>query len=220
MNKTLRKDITGQRFGRLVAISYVPNGKNAKWLCACDCGSQKNILLGALRSSNTKSCGCLSRETASKNNSTHGHTKNGKPTKAYQSWLNMKRRCFDTTNKRFDRYGGRGITVCDRWLDSFENFLADMGEPLPGFLIERIDNNGNYSPDNCKWASRSEQMKNRKNSVLIFYKGKTQNLCDWAKETGIKEETIAARLNLYNWPVSDALEIAPRQGRGHARKNL
>jgi hypothetical protein len=225
MNTHLRKDLTGLRFGRLVALSYISNGKNSKWLCACDCGNKKEVLTGALGSGNTKSCGCLSRETASKNNATHGHTKNGRPTKAYQSWLNMKRRCLDPKNKRFEAYGGRGIKICDRWLAGFENFLADMGEPPAGFSIDRVDNNGNYTPENCRWACRSDQMKNRRNSVLISYAGKTQNLSEWADETGIKADTIAARLNLYKWSVEAALTIRPRRGkggggRGHTHKNL
>jgi hypothetical protein len=208
------KDITGLRFGRLVVLNRVPSVKNSRWLCLCDCGQEKEVSAPGLKTGQIKSCGCLNKELASIRNSKHGHTKNYTPTKAYISWCNMKRRCFDQSNKRFNRYGGRGITVCDRWVNSFENFIEDMGEPPVGHSLERIDNNGNYCPENCRWASRSDQMKNRRNAVLITYNGKTQNLVDWANETGLKPDTIAARLNLYKWSVEKALTIPPRRGKG------
>jgi hypothetical protein len=110
-------------------------------------------------------------------------------TKSYRVWQNMKRRCLDKNSPGYKDYGGRGITVCDRWL-SFENFFADMGERPKGLTIERIHNNGNYEPVNCKWATYTEQMNNKRNSVILFYKGKKQTVAQWAKELNINEGKI------------------------------
>jgi hypothetical protein len=205
-------DITGQRFGRLVALSQVTSGSRAKWRCICDCGATKDIVKPNLKNGTTKSCGCLNRELAKIRNSTHGHTRGYVSTKIYMIWSNMKRRCLDPSNNRYDRYGGRGIKVCERWLHSFENFLEDMGEPLPGHSLDRTDNDGDYSPENCRWVCRSDQMKNRRNAVLITHNGKTQNLVDWAKETGLKEDTISARIYRHGWSVEDALTVLPHRG--------
>jgi hypothetical protein len=214
MSTSFRKNIAGMVFGRLTVLSHLPDSSpKTKWLCRCDCGQQKAIAGQLLTAGKAKSCGCLSRELTSSRNATHGHTRGYVADKTYNTWQNMRRRCFDKTNKRFAEYGGRGITVCERWL-SFENFLADMGEPpSPLHSIERKDNNGHYAPDNCCWATRDEQMRNRRNARLLTLDGVTMNLCDWAVKTGIKADTIAARLDVYGWPVADALTIGLRRRR-------
>jgi hypothetical protein len=158
------RDITGQRFGRLVAIKVVSKTRRAapridtKWLCQCDCGQQHITGLTSLRTGSTSSCGCLAAEG---NNATHGAARNGKLTPEYMSWKGMRARCQYKKHKDYKSYGGRGITVCERW-SKFENFLADMGERPPGYSIERIDVNGHYEPANCTWIPMSDQPKTRR----------------------------------------------------------
>jgi len=157
-----RSDITGQRFGRLVALQDVasnPNGIRI-WECQCDCGNLARILVTSLRHGNTRSCGCLRVDLGGMNTYNHGHC-NGSLSPTYKSWLAMRRRCQDTKNRSYARYGGRGIKVCDCW-KKFENFLADMGERPKGKTIDRIDNDGDYTPRNCKWSTPKQQAQNRK----------------------------------------------------------
>lgn len=138
----------------------------------------------------------------------HGHTSGGKKTPEFNSWTCMKSRCFNPKFPFYEDYGGRGITVCERWM-VFENFFADMG-PRPSLkhTLDRIDNNGHYEPDNCRWATKSEQNCNRKNAVVLEFRGERLNLEIWAKRVGIKVDTIAGRLKR-GWPVDEALTVPP-----------
>src|SRR5436190_19682968 len=148
-------DITGQRFGRLIVIEIAarkgPGGRSL-WLCRCDCESKVVAWGGNLRSGNTKSCGCLRREVSYENHFIHGEGKSGKTTSEYHSWQAMRARCLDPNNRAYKWYGGRGIRVCARWL-KFENFLADMRRRPAGRSLDRINNDGDYEPSNCRWAT-------------------------------------------------------------------
>jgi len=161
-NRKILKDLKGQRSGRLTVLSRAENDKhgNVRWNCRCDCGVVKIIYGGSLRCGKTKSCGCLHREAVR----LHGHSV-GAQTPTYNSWCRMVQRCTDPKRHNFKHYGGRGISICERWRgkDGFSNFLADMGERPAGLTLDRYpDNNGDYEPGNCRWATTSQQSKNRR----------------------------------------------------------
>lgn len=179
-----RIDISGCRFGRLTAVdrSKTPY---SPWRCQCDCGNEVVVDIRALRSGNTKSCGCWQRQSASQTNTTHGRVN----TATYHSWTNMLQRCTNPNNPWFPDYGGRGIMVCAQWR-KFENFLADMGERPPGRTLEREDNNGNYEANNCRWASSLEQGRNKRNSRWVTYRGETLILAEWARRFNIDASTL------------------------------
>lgn len=165
-------NLKDKRFGKLLVLEEYGRDKwgQVKWLCLCDCGKKKVVLGGNLRKRQEKnSCGCSKTERIRNASLKHGHTarvllRNGKlgPSKEYRSWQGMKKRCLDTNHVYYKHYGGRGITICDRWLHSFENFLADMGERPVKFTLDRIDPNGNYEPSNCRWASWQDQARNKR----------------------------------------------------------
>lgn len=205
------KNIVGVRFGRLVVVSFAGFREHAHstrrslWNCVCDCGNTHITTAKMLRGGSPISCGCLQREAVSKAARTHGMSR----TKIYKIWTSMKLRCGDKNSNGWDLYGGRGITVCDRWASSFELFLSDMGMPSAGQSIDRIDNNGPYSPENCKWATKSEQGDNTRRTRLFSMNGKTQSLRRWCEELDVNYSTASARINKYHLPIEDAV----RKGR-------
>jgi hypothetical protein len=169
-----RRDVTGQRFGRLVVLFFHSQeaGKHSKWFCRCDCGKEKVILLDSLRSGRTQSCGCLQREKVSQWCSENAPGRNHKGTHGlcyepeYRVWNAMIQRCENPNDKRFSDWGGRGISVCERW-HNFANFYADMGaRPSPKLSIDRIDNDRGYEPGNCRWATAHQQVHNRRKVQL------------------------------------------------------
>lgn len=161
-----RKDWTGRRFGRLTVASFHDQqNRHSRWLCLCDCGTERIVLIDNLKSGNTISCGCVREEHNKRVWTKHGHSAANTP--EYESWAAMRARCASRSNDRRGLdYGRRGITVCARW-NSFESFLEDMGPRLPGTSLDRIDVNGNYEPRNCRWATASEQVANRRSRKRV-----------------------------------------------------
>lgn len=185
-------DLTGKRFGRLVVLKKAERARY--WLCLCDCGKKKEIRNDHLRNKKIRSCGCLAKEITRKRSVTHGMSN----TRTYMAWTNMKTRCNNPSKHDIKNYGNRGIIVCKRWLNSFENFFSDMGEPPEGKSIERIDNNKGYSPENCKWATRKEQMRNTRYNRMVSYRGQTRCVAEWAEVLGIKGKILINRLNSHS----------------------
>lgn len=161
MSKLL--DRTGQTHGRLTVLEQAgcTRGGDARWRCQCACGNIKAIR-GADLGKRTLSCGCLQKESVRKKNFKHGNANRGKLSPEYRSWVGMKQRTSDPNQRNYKHYGGRGISVCEGWINSFEQFLTDMGSRPNGTSIDRIDNDGNYEPDNCRWATGSEQRRNQR----------------------------------------------------------
>lgn len=197
----------GQRFGRLVVVGYSHRnaGRKLYWHGKCDCG-KSHIAQGTnLKNGNIKSCGCLQKETIGSLNYKHGM----RNTTTYVSWERMKQRCLNPNYKWFKDYRGRGITICKEWIDSFENFLSDMGERPAGMSIDRIDNEKGYYKDNCKWSTRLEQNNNKRNNRILTYRGIKRTLNQWARILNISRCTLKSRLH-YGWTIKKAFETKVR----------
>lgn len=197
------KDITNQRFGRLTGIRVLGQNRHGMtiWECRCDCSRISSHLLRSLVSGKTKSCGCL-RKKARK----HGLS----ATKLYGVWLGMKVRCYNPRTPGYKNYGGRGITVCDRWINSFENFVLDMGEPPSDkYSIERKNNSLGYTPKNCVWATRYEQNNNKRNNRALIYQKERLNITQWCQTLGLNKNTIFARIRRH-WSTKKALSTPVR----------
>ncbi len=204
-------DLTGQRSGKLVALRSLGEGKNRKviWECQCDCGNTTTVQTQLFREKRVQSCGCLNHMPITGSVSlSHGHARRGKITRTYMTWQNMFQRCNNPLNPNFPDYGGRGITICERW-QIFENFLADMGIRPPKLSIDRINNNGNYEPGNCKWSTQREQVLNTRRSHWITFENQTLRFSEWAKILGISKISLYRRLN--RWTLEKALTV-PKHG--------
>lgn len=204
----------GDRYGRWTVLCEVErtisqtNSRSYRMVkCQCDCGTVGHRTLESLRQKRgSTSCGCSQKEAARRSgieNRKHGFT----GTITYESWSMMKQRCTNENHMNYCDYGGRGIRVCDRWMESFEAFLADMGErPSPHHSIDRFpDTNGNYEPNNCRWATSTEQARNRRGNVNLTFRGETMCIAAWAERIGLPRKTLEKRLNKHGFTVEDAL---------------
>jgi hypothetical protein len=191
------EDKLGNRYGRLVVIGSIHiRGLGTGWKCVCDCGKETYVASANLSSGNTTSCGCAALEART----THGKSKD----RVYVIWKAMRTRCQNPRAHEFRNYGGRGISVCERW-QKFENFLEDMGEPPDRYWLERLDNNGNYEPGNCKWDSPKNQLSNRRNNHVLSAFGRTQTITMWSEEFGIPVTTLRNRIVRMGLSLPDAL---------------
>jgi hypothetical protein len=199
------KNIEGKRFGRFIAICPTKSSSQGRyWLCKCDCGIQKEVQAKCLIAGAIQSCGCLFRENVKTYSRTHGQS----GTSTHNIWMNMIWRCTNQNAPRFADYGGRGITVCKRWMN-FKLFVEDMGHRPAGMSLDRINNNGNYEPSNCRWASRVAQANNAPSNKKIHFRGETFGEAEWARRIGIKRTTLQYRLRS-GWTVGQALGFESR----------
>lgn len=203
------KDLTGMQFGRWLVLDYSHAARNSAsmWRCRCVCGREKRVSTASLTRGISTSCGCYQAEWAASNVRTHGE---GKPMSAeYRIWASMIGRCGNPNNDHYERYGGRGIQVCDKWRTSYTDFLADMGrKPTSEHSIERRDNDKGYSPSNCYWATRIEQANNKRNNLFVTIAGETKTAAQWARQSGLSSTTIRRRMRL--GMIGEAI-IAPRK---------
>lgn len=208
------KNITGQRFGRLVALGPIGRSSDRKiiWLCRCDCGNTCTPTGKSLRSGNTKSCGCLRDESARARFTKHGYTMHP----LYGTWRKMISRCHALGEDSFSNYGARGIEVCAEWRDSFESFCDYVSQlshySTDGYTLDRIDNDGNYEPGNVQWATHMEQLRNTRRNRFYTWNGITKCLTDWANEYGISRRALVQRLDR-GLDFYDALTTPAHRGR-------
>lgn len=205
-------DLTGRMFGRWIVVSYAgKRGKNSHWNCRCECGNDGVVHAGNLTSGKSACCGCVQYEKLTKRNTKHGLS--GHP--LYGVWTQMKARCQWSSHPQFRDWGGRGIKVCDRWNESFEAFLADVGErPTPRSEIDRINNDGDYEPGNVRWSERQAQMRNMRRNRIVTFNGQQITLAEAIEASGIPGGRVHGRLRI-GWSEERALS-APR--RPHAKK--
>lgn len=185
-------DLTGERFGRLVIIAYKGQNaqKNSVWICTCDCGGRTETTTRCLRSGDSKSCGCIRKENVVRRFTKHGMSRSPE----YTAYRHMIDRCQNANNKYFSYYGGRGISVCEKWKQGFEYFFQDMGRRPEGASLERCDVNGDYTPKNCRWAlTWHEQMQNKRNNALLTHGDETLCITEWARRYGVPKSTALAR---------------------------
>lgn len=184
MSKSFKHDLTGQRFGRLTVLEFVPTEDNkSHWKCKCDCGKIITVCGYNIENENTTSCGCLKKETTSRMFKTHGFSK----TRLYRIWTSMKKRCYNLKNSEYDNYGKRGIRMCSSWRDDFQVFYdwAMANGYDDSLTIDRIDVNKGYSSDNCRWADAKTQARNKRNNTMVEYRGETISLAEAAETSGI-----------------------------------
>lgn len=196
------KSIIGQVFGRwaVLEFSHSDHHRTTYWICRCECGTIKPVQGRQLKNGTTKSCGCFQRELTAKRNYIHGLSRKN----IYKIYYAMLNRCYNPKNAEYKNYGARGISVCNRWRKSFPNFAYDVGEIPHGMSLDRINNNGPYSPENCRLATQSEQHNNRRNTRFLEFEGRTQTIKEWSNELGMSKNTILSRLS-YGWSVQDTL---------------
>lgn len=203
------KDLTGQKFGKLTVIKRVENSKwnETRWLCKCECGNETIVNYGKLAYKHTTSCGCYAKELFINNVSKH----NLRKTRLYNIWANMKQRCFNKNNKFYNRYGGRGITICNEWENDFKNFYdwSIKNGYKDNLTIDRINNDGNYEPANCRWVDNKTQSNNRNNNVILEYNNEKHNIKEWCEIMNITKSALNHRLKR-GWDLEKALTTPQR----------
>jgi hypothetical protein len=201
------KSAMQNKYGRLMPIKHIGainKSGHRYWECLCECGNTKIVSQSNLRSGAVLSCGCLQKERAALAKKTHGSS----GTSTYETWCSMKKRCSNKASKDWAQYGGRGIAVCSRWQD-FALFLTDMGDKPANMTLDRINPDGNYEPENCRWATIIEQARNKRTNVKITAFGKTKTLPEWSEEMGIHYKCLAKRIRS-GWPPEKALTLPSR----------
>lgn len=208
------KDLTSRTFNRLTVLkfSHLKN-ERAFWFCSCRCGGTATISSNNLLKGGTKSCGCRNREVKRK----HGHSFVGAISCEYTCWVHLKQRCENPRCASYPRYGGRGISICERWRNSFPNFLVDLGpKPSPRHSLDRKNVNGNYCPQNCRWSDPKQQARNRRTNRIIEFQGERLCVVEWAERLGAKSQALLARLRR-GWSIAKTL-TAPIQVRRRKEK--
>jgi len=198
-------NLTDGKFGRLLVLreSEIRISGRVCWVCRCECGTIKVVSGNLLTESKTRSCGCLRSELRTERNIKHGFC--GTP--EYKAWKDMKSRCNDENRTDYKRYGGRGIKVCKEWMDSFSKFISNMGlKPSPKHSLDRINNDGDYRPNNCRWGTIREQANNKRNNRILVIKGRSKTLAEWCLIYGANRDKIKSRLKL-GWTPEKAFEI-------------
>jgi hypothetical protein len=205
-------DLNGKAFARLTVIEFAgqKKGGRALWRCRCECGKEAVVPGDCLRDGRSRSCGCLKLEMIRGNKYGVTHEACGHP--LFHVWNGMMARCNNKKHQQYADYGGRGIKVCERWRDPWK-FFEDMGERPDGATLERVNNGKGYDPENCRWATRKEQMRNKRTNRLIRFRGQTKPLSQWAEEVEISEATIRDRIDKLKWTVAKALTTPPRKVR-------
>lgn len=195
------ENLAGQKYGALTIISFAGYRHSAYWLCRCECGKEKAIAACNLKRGHQVSCGCGIQKRVDRPVEKEPE---------FKSYMSMLDRCQNPDSSNYADYGGRGITVCERWRQGFWLFIEDMGpRPSPGHTIDRIDNNGNYDLGNCRWATRKQQSRNRRSNRILELNGVQRTAAEWADVTGISRVTILSRLDQLGWSVEQALTVLP-----------
>jgi len=212
-------DLTEQKFNKLTAIKYIGKDKwgSSNWLCRCDCGNEKIVRGSHLIYGHTKSCGCLLKEHKGRPLK-YWHPKINITSNIYMIWAGMIQRCTNSNNKAYKNYGGRGIKVCDRWL-KFENFYKDVGDPPEGLTLDRINNNGNYEPNNWRFATRKKQNRNTRKNHLFTYNNEIKCLPELSEKYNINIKTLTSRLNK-DLSIKEALTIPVRKHKKYKKRKM
>ena len=213
-------DLTGKKFHRWTVIRRAEDRAKypgrPRWLCKCECGTEKVIGSQSIREGVSQSCGCwnieVHRQVCIARNTTHGRS--GKDNWTYRAWTSMRQRCLNTKYPKYRHWGGRGIKICSRW-DDYTLFVDDMGECPPGLSLERKNSDGHYEPENCIWATQKQQQNNRRNNRRIEFNGENLTLMQWSARLGVHRETIAKRIGRLGWSIERALTEPPQRKASH-----
>lgn len=211
--KWLKADLTGRKFGRLTAMQHV---NKSRWLCKCECGGTSITSKQNLEHGISKSCGCLKLEFNRTQNLKHGRARHGQQNLTWRTWAAMRGRCLCAGNVGYKHYGGRGITICERWLESFNNFLMDMGERPDGMTLGRINNDGPYCKENCRWETPAQQACNKRTTRFVTACGETKTISQWAKILNTSFATIFGRIDR-GWTGEEAV-TAPIKRNSRSRE--